>query len=152
MDVVSFQGMKWHLGQAYEPMSRCNPCLGTPVTYVSGPYTRAKKVTKESTPRAARPSGPQSGREFSEGTSMCLPKTAHIVCAALAGFNPARLPRLNGGPKSQERKQKRKQTAAAKTKATAESCVPLPLPLLLLLLLLLLLSLGSPLRRGGAGG
>ena len=40
---------------------------------------------------------------------MCHPKTAHIVCAAPAGFNPSRLPRLNGGPSSQERKQRQKQ-------------------------------------------
>jgi hypothetical protein len=26
----------------------CYPCLRTPVTYVSGPYTAAKKVGKES--------------------------------------------------------------------------------------------------------
>jgi hypothetical protein len=26
----------------------CYPCPDTPVTYVSGPYTAAKKVTKES--------------------------------------------------------------------------------------------------------
>jgi hypothetical protein len=58
-----------------------------------------RKVTKRNTPQAARPSGPQSGREFSEGTSMYLPKTTHILCAAPAGFNPSRLPRLNGAPK-----------------------------------------------------
>ncbi len=30
---------------------------------------------------------------------MYLPKTTHILCAAPAGFNPSRLPHLNGAPK-----------------------------------------------------
>jgi hypothetical protein len=69
-----------------------------------------RKVTKRNTPQAARPSGSQSGREFSEGTSVCLPKTTHILCAAPAGFNPSRLPRLNGAPKIKSQSQSQSQS------------------------------------------
>jgi hypothetical protein len=93
---------------------------------------------------------------------MCPPKTPHILCAAPAGFNPSRLPRLNGGPKiksnsnsnsngngsrnrdrdrgSKEQEQKQRTTFALALCAFA-CCF-----------CLLLLLLGPPLRRSGDGG
>ena len=71
-------------------------------------FARAKKVTKEvlfnsqrlvkHVPGGTPPTGPQSGREFGRYIHV-PPKTPHILCAAPAGFYPARLPHLNGGPK-----------------------------------------------------
>ena len=42
-----------------------------------------KKAHPGDAPSTLRAAGPQAGPEFSEGTSMCRPKTARIVRAAL---------------------------------------------------------------------
>src|SRR5690606_28003779 len=42
-----------------------------------------KKGHPGGAPSALRAAGPQAGSEFSEGTSLCRPKTARIVRAAL---------------------------------------------------------------------
>jgi hypothetical protein len=59
-----------------------------------------KKAHPGGTP--ALRAGPQSQREFSNGTSMCLPKTARIVRAALRVL-PAALA-VPKGPRQIERK------------------------------------------------
>jgi hypothetical protein len=55
-----------------------------------------KKGHPGGAPFALRATGAQSAREFSEGTSMCPPKTARVQRAAPVGFDPSRLPRLRG--------------------------------------------------------
>ena len=50
-----------------------------------------EKVSKRKAAPGGTPAlraGPQAGREFFEGTSLSLRKTAHVLCAAPAGFYP----------------------------------------------------------------
>ena len=61
-----------------------------------------KKGHPGGTPSALRAAGAQSPREFSEGTSLCPPKTLRIVRSAPAGFYPSRLP-CPGGPMKNKR-------------------------------------------------
>ena len=71
-----------------------------------------KKAHPGGAPSALRAAGPQAGPEFSEGTSMCRPKTARIVRAALrvlpdllAAPQGARISKSNSQGQSQSQSQ-----------------------------------------------
>ena len=86
-------------GREGKSVSRCRR---EPLFFACAKKSNQKKSHPGGTPSAPCATGPQAGREFSEGTSMCPPKTLRIVRSAPAGFYPSRLP-CPGGPMKNKR-------------------------------------------------
>ncbi|MDR6672942.1 hypothetical protein [Xanthomonas sp. 1678] len=97
-----------------------------------------KKAHPGGAPSALRATGPQAGWEFSEGTSMCLPKTTRILRVAPFGVVPILLAAPHGRSKSkkataearaeqqQEQQQEQQPSSAI---VTDDSAIEFPLPM-----------------------